>query len=304
MEPLSLKLFGEVKLTGRQAGDIALPKKTRMLLAYLGSKAGNQVPRDKLAGMLWADRSEEQARHSLRQCLFTLAKAIGDDKPSIVIADRSSVALDLNFVDVDCGRFERLLTDDTPEAIAQACALYDGDFLTDVAFEDGILDAWCIAERTRLRELCFEGLVKLYAHYADTAKLDEAIDAARHLVALDPLREDGHRALMRLFARAGRRADALKQYRICSETLRAELSVEPEDATTTLYADIKGKKGDDRTETEVPEHPAETAAAASGLSEATAEPATNRKLVALVAGLFLVAVLAAAIFGLNFGQSS
>lgn len=241
MEPLSLKLFGEVTLTNARGVDIALPRKTQMLLAYLAADGGRPVPRDKLAGLIWADRLEEQARHSLRQCLFTLAKAGGDDTASIVIADRHSVALNPDLLEADTWLFERLLADDGADAMDRACALYGGDFLAGIDFEDETLDAWSAAERTRLRELMCESLAALSAHYGDTARLDDAIAAARRLLALDPLREDGHRALMRLFARAGRRAEALKQFAVCRDSLRAELNVGPEPATVNLHAEISGR---------------------------------------------------------------
>ncbi len=55
------------------------------------------------------------------------------------------------------------------------------------------------------------------------------------LLALDPLREDVHRLLMRLHARAGRRNAALRQYRACADALGRDLGVAPEDETTGLW---------------------------------------------------------------------
>ncbi len=303
MEPLSLRLFGGVKLTRGSDGDIVLPRKTQMLLAYLASDVGKQVARDKLATLIWADRPEDQARHSLRQCLFTLAKAIGDGEPSIIIADRHRVSLNPDLVEVDTWRFERLLSDDTPDAMQQACALHGDDFLAGVGFEDETLDAWCGAERTRFRELCYESLAKLSSHHADTARLDEAIEAGRRLVALDPLREDGHRALMRLFGRAGRRAEALKQYGHCREILRSELNVEPEAATTMLYSDIRGRNDEVETASEDAD-PAPDPAPDTGEPEQMAQPARLLWIrVTWGVGLFLVVLLVAALFWLGVGQS-
>ena len=241
MQLLSLKFFGEVKLRRDTGPDVALPRKTQWLLAYLASNAGEGHVRDKLAGLLWADRGDEQARHSLRQCLFTLSKAIDDDGPPLIRADRHRVALNAEAVEVDVWEFERLIALDTPDALQQAVALYSGDFLANQSIEDEVLDAWCAAERVRLRDRCYETLAKLTSYYTDTVNLDDAIEAGRRLIGLDPLREDGHRIVMRLYSRAGRRAEAIKQYRLCLETLRRELNVQPEEATTKLYAEIRGK---------------------------------------------------------------
>jgi DNA-binding SARP family transcriptional activator len=300
MSPLSLKLFGDVKLTRGPNCDIALPRKTQMLLAYLASDGGNPIPRDKLAGSIWHDRAEEQARHSLRQCLFSLAKSISDDTAPLVDADRHLVSLNPNIVEVDTWRFERLLAENTPDAMRQAVKLYSDDFVAGVSFDDETLDIWCAAERTRFRELCYETLAKLSSHYADTAKLDEAIEAGRRLVALDPLREDGHRTLMRLFGRAGRRAEALKQYRHCLDILRTELNVEPEAATRNLYSDIKERSNEVEVASEIADHPPR----AKEPEQAARPAAADRKWVPLVVGLLLILVLAAAMFWLGVGQSS
>lgn len=304
MEPLSLKLFGGVKLTRGPNSNIVLPRKTQMLLAYLASDGGNPIPRDKLAGLIWHDRAEEQARHSLRQCLFTLAKSIGNDGVSLVDADRHHVSLNPNLVEVDAWRFERLLVEDTADAMSQAVALYIDDYLAGINFEDETLDTWCAAERTRFREICYETLAKLSSHYGDTARLDEAIQAGRRLVALDPLREDGHRTLMRLFGRAGRRAEALKQYRHCRDILRAELNVEPEAATMNLYSDIKGRNDDVETASEIADHSPDEPPSTKEPEQTTHSAKANRKRVTLVVGLLLIFLIAAAMYWLSIGRSS
>ena len=296
MEPLSLKLFGDVKLTRGSNGDIVLPRKTQMLLAYLASDGGKPLRRDKMARLIWHDRSEDQARHSLRQCLFTLSKSIGDGDASFIHADRHHVVLNPDLVDVDTWRFDRLLAENTPDAMRQAAALYSGDFAAGISFDDETLDTWCAAERTRFREICYETLAKLSSHYADTAKLDEAIEAGRCLVMLDPLREDGHRILMRLFGRAGRRAEALKQYRHCLDILRTELNVEPEAATISLYSDIKGRNNEAEIASKTVDHSPDQPPGTMEPERETQPATVDRKWVALMVGLLLIIMLAAAMF--------
>ncbi len=152
MEPLSLRLFGDVKLVRGRSREIALPRKTQLLLAYLALVADQPHPRDKLAAVLWHDRPEEQARHSLRQCLFTLAKALGDGEPPLILADRNQLALNRDIIEVDVWRFERHIAAGAPDDLQIAAALYRGDLLAGLTFEQEMLDAWCAAERTRLRD--------------------------------------------------------------------------------------------------------------------------------------------------------
>ncbi len=300
MELLSLRLFGDVKLLCGSAREIALPRRTQLLLAYLSLKSGQSHSREKLAALLWHDRPEEQARHSLRQCLFTLGKALGDDQPSLVLAGRDQLSLDSDRVAVDVWRFERHVAADSPEDLRRAAALYGGDLLASLSFEDDSLDAWCAAERTRLHDLFYEALAALTSHYVDTLKLDAAIETGRRLVGLDPMREDAHRSLMRIYQRVGRRADALKQYRLCADILRRELSVEPEAATTRLYHEIRRRRdeADAPSEQAVPppdDGPRTLHDGLPGILQAV----VRRKIFALVASLALLLALAGTILWLS-----
>ena len=63
----------------------------------------------------------------------------------------------------------------------------------------------------------------------------------------DPAGETAHQGLMRLHARAGRREDALRQYRLLREALRQEggdgPASEPDPASQRLYQDILAGPG-------------------------------------------------------------
>jgi len=54
------------------------------------------------------------------------------------------------------------------------------------------------------------------------------------------LNEEATRALMRCYAKAGERAQALRLYQRFSEKLRKELDAEPEEETQELLDEIKG----------------------------------------------------------------
>jgi DNA-binding SARP family transcriptional activator len=68
--------------------------------------------------------------------------------------------------------------------------------------------------------------------------VEPAAHAAARLLAIDPLQEEVHRTLMRLYVRQGRRAAALRQYQACVAILQKELGVEPEAQTKRLYLEI------------------------------------------------------------------
>ncbi len=101
-------------------------------------------------------------------------------------------------------------------------------------FED-----WLRLERQRLRDLALTVVKKLLA--LETGQT--AVVAAKRLVALDPLQEEGHQALMRLHAEAGETGAALRQYEACRDILKRELNIAPSQETEELNRAIRARLG-------------------------------------------------------------
>ena len=237
MARLSLTLLGgfRARLDPDQALVIAI-KKSQALLAYLALPLGQAHPRDKLAALLWGDMREAQARAGLRQTLFTLRKVLGDPEPLRLVGE--TVALEPALVAADVWAFEQRVARGTREALEEAVALYQGDFLEGLTLQEPPFEEWLLTERLRLRELALEGLARLLTQQRDAGALDEAVQSALRLVALDPLQEPVHRTLMRLYTQLGRRGAALRQYQLCVAALQRELRAEPDDETRALYQQI------------------------------------------------------------------
>jgi DNA-binding SARP family transcriptional activator/tetratricopeptide (TPR) repeat protein len=239
MPLLHLTLLGgfQVRLGTGDAASLAR-KKGQALLAYLVVEPGEVHLRDKLAALLWGDRTDQRARQSLRQTLLALRQALPDNAADVLRIDGENVALNHRGLEVDVVAFEALANDGSPDALTQAAALYTGDFLEGLGVQEPRFEEWLIGQRERLRELAIEVLAKLLAHQTATGAVQEAVQTGGRLLGLDPLQEVVHRALMRLYARQGRRGTALRQYQICTAVLQRELGVEPEDATKQLYQEL------------------------------------------------------------------
>ena len=148
------------------------------------------------------------------------------------------MALDGALIAVDVWAFEHAIAGGTPETLSSAAELYQGDLLAGLAVDEAPFEDWLQTERARLRELAFQGLLKLLAHQNRVGATEDAISTALRLVALEPLQEPAHRELMRLYAQSGRRGAALRQYQQCVALLQRELAVEPEPETQQLYQSI------------------------------------------------------------------
>jgi DNA-binding SARP family transcriptional activator len=242
---VSLALLGCFEAKLRPGGFVSLPKKTQALLAYLGLRPGQAYARDHLAALLWGETGDKQAYKSLRQAMYVLHKALPATGPPILLTRSATIALDPTAVDVDVPTFERLLAEGTPDALQQAAALYRGDLVEGLNVDEASFQEWLTVERERLRELALEVLGKLLAHHSSAGQTERGIQTAVRLLALDPLQESVHRALMQLYAAQGRRGAALKQYQLCVAAVQRELGTEPEPATRQFYQEILQRRSVD-----------------------------------------------------------
>lgn len=206
---LRIELLGGFTVHVAGEGPRQLPaRKARALLARLALPAGRPHSRESLTALLWGDNPEELARQAFRQTLSRLRRGLGGPAIAALLDRPDTVALDPGSVWVDAAEFEVAASRDEPTALLRAAALYRGDLLDGLDVDEPGFDEWRTVERERLRELALEALAKLLAHHMRADNLEPAVQTALHLLALDPLQEAVHRALMRLYARQGRPATA------------------------------------------------------------------------------------------------
>lgn len=239
MRCLALTLLGGFHAQAAGGRAIDMPsRKAQALLAFLGLRPGQRCPRETAAALLWPDSGAEHARRSLRQMLFVLRRALAGAGVAALELRDEAIAFVPGAVAVDALDFSRLVAEGGPPALARAVDLYRGDLLEGVAVEAPPFEEWLGIERQRLREAAVAALQELLRHRTAAGPLEAAVQTALRLLALDPLQEAAHRALMRLHAAQGRRGAALRQYRSCAQILRQELGVEPEEETRALHREL------------------------------------------------------------------
>jgi predicted ATPase/DNA-binding SARP family transcriptional activator/Tfp pilus assembly protein PilF len=258
MTKLSIRLLGplQVTLDGQPLTDFATDK-ARALLAYLAVESDHSQRRDTLAGLLWPEHPQRQARQSLRQTLVRLRQALGDDQERgepFLLSDRETVQFNSGSDHwLDVASFT-VLTQDCKghrhrrpglcllclRRMARAVELYQGDFLAQFFLRDSeAFEEWATLTREWLRREAVEALAHLARYHERRGDYAQARAYARRQVELEPWREESHRHLMRLLALDGQRSAALAQYQMCCQTLAQDLAVEPADETTALYERIQ-----------------------------------------------------------------
>jgi DNA-binding SARP family transcriptional activator/tetratricopeptide (TPR) repeat protein len=210
-----LLLFGppELRLENRV---VALPtRKLLALLAYLALEG--PTTRSRLAELLW-DRADERARANLRGELYRLKKT------ALRLEDRGE-RLALTGISSDIEDFER--------HVAQgdwvgALMLHRGVLLEGFELPDALeFEAWLALTRERWEERFNEVLALSAGGLERDGNADEALATHRWLLSREPLREDSHRAVMRLLVQASEPAQALEHYRRFAAFLEREMGLEP-----------------------------------------------------------------------------
>jgi DNA-binding SARP family transcriptional activator len=221
-------------------------RKAFALLAYLAMTL-EQHSRDTLATLLWPDYDQKRARAALRRTLSTLKRALGDEHLEI---SRESIALQVDeSVWIDTHQFVKLMAeckDNAPPIdktcigrLEEAVALYRGDFMAGFTLRDSAnFDDWQFFQDDSFKRDLASALQVLLEGYSQSGDYEKAIAYGRQWLAIDPLREEAHRALMMNFEWAGQHTAALRQYRECVRILEQELGVPPLEETTKIYQSI------------------------------------------------------------------
>jgi DNA-binding SARP family transcriptional activator len=241
MAVLHLKVLGgfEARLASGDCAEIPI-RKGQALLAYLALHPDKTLQRTKLAGLLWGDHTESQAQTNLRQTLTVLRKALAAIQEDVLRADRKSIGLNWDCLEVDAASFEELVARGAQSDLEAAVALYRGDLLDGIEVPDPGFQAWLEDERRRYRDLMARALNALMELKHSEGAREEAIALGQRLLSLDPLQERVHRWVMTIYSESGQREAAIQQFQTCRDLLASELGVEPEPETEALYQTLCG----------------------------------------------------------------
>jgi len=246
MAHLSLSSLGPFQVTLDGAPVTAFESdKVRALLAYLAVEADRPHTRDKLAGLLWPERPDQDARNNLRYALSNLRKAIKDPQAAPPFLHISRQTIQFNSASdawVDVTAFATLLKSPTQTVreLEAAVDLYRGEFLEGFSISGSVpFEEWVLFKREYLCRQVLSALHRLASTYERHGEHRRALPYAWRQVELEPWQEKAHRQLMRLLASDGQRGAALAQYEACRRALADELDVEPAPETTRLYEQIR-----------------------------------------------------------------
>jgi DNA-binding SARP family transcriptional activator len=220
-----VKLLGSFEFRhGDEA--VPLPFSVQRVVAYLALHDA-PLQRVHVAGALWIDSTEEHANASLRTALWRVQQVT----PLLVSRTSTHLALG-DDIPVDACEIAKLA-----QRILSGGSAGDGD-ISRLAGTRELLpdwyDDWVIIERERIRQLCLHALEQLSADAKTQERYAQATAAGLAAVALEPLRESAHRAVIRAHLAEGNVSDAIRQYRLFEDILDAKLGLRPSPRMQTL----------------------------------------------------------------------
>ena len=251
MAGLALYLLGPPRFKLNDATISVQRRKCIALLAYLAVTA-KAHSREMLTDLLFPRQSRGRAQADFRQTLSILKNTIGEDWLKV---DGPTVRLDSgNNLWTDVHEFGALIRDEHGidyrgagleriNRLIAAAGLYQGDFLSGFYLKDSPkFDDWQFFEQESLRRDFSSVLEQLVKILGNRDQIEAAVEYGRQWLALDPLEEKVHRELMQLYAMAGQRTAALRQYEQCRSLLKKELGEDPEEETEDLFETIRCKR--------------------------------------------------------------
>lgn len=252
MNIFRIALFGEMRVTHDDwITEVKITRYNRMILAYLLLQRYKVHSREALADIFWGEFSQEKAHASLNTALWKLKKVLEPagipagtylkltNSGGVSFNRESPYWLDVEiFEDAINGILASSLesVEETNVVdLEKALKLYKGDLL------EGCYKDWALRERERLHTLYLKGLIFLLQFYRMRRTYEKAISYGQKILEWDPLREEIHREIMKLYVVNGQRPLALRQYEVCRSMLNKELGISPSKDTRLLHTQILGE---------------------------------------------------------------
>lgn len=236
---ISVRTLGpiEVAVDGAAAPGELLWRKNLALLVYLARSPKRARARDHLVGLLWGDKPEEAARHSLNEALRVLRRTVGEGG---IDTSAGQVRLAPEEIVLDTDRF------DTLAAAADwtgAASLVTGDFMEGFAVPDASdFDTWLSAEREQWRRRGTDALLRCAEAALSHGDVAHAGATAQRALALTPTSNTAMRAVLRGLALSGERAAALEQFEAFRARLTAQLGMTPDPETQALADRVRRER--------------------------------------------------------------
>ncbi len=238
-----IRLFGALEVEKPNGEHVALSgKKAGELLAYLAIHPYQSHQREKLIDVLWNDSDIVHVRTRLRQeiaALRSLFPAKGGESPLLRISSQEcqlqpSVKVDaIQFLEACSTAKQEMNTDAKIRLLAEACALYRFDLLSDYS------EVWIHGERVRFSQIFEQALYDLAEAYRENQQYANSEETLNRLLIHNPLMEEAHVSLMRIYADLKQPTRILQQYQTLERSLHDKAGVSPSESARNIAENLR-----------------------------------------------------------------
>jgi DNA-binding SARP family transcriptional activator len=238
-----LQCWGEFSLSDRVRRAECSPRgrKARAIIAYLASHGGAVVGRERLAALLWSERGDPQARHSLRQTLREL-RPFADEETGLLLIEHDHVRLQTPALTSDLVWFEASASVDDIAALSRTLGEIGDRLFGGLDGLDPAFDEWLALER-RVQE---DRLLSLATAAAERGLRRSEFGAVARLASQLQARDETNEAIAQIGMRAdhacGDRSGLRRRYQRLCEGLREGLGVGPSSETEALFRELEGSE--------------------------------------------------------------
>ena len=244
MADLRIELLGgfRVILGARAVSDETWTRrKPAAVVKLLALAPAHRLQREQVMELLWPELDPAASAANLRKAVHYARQALSVEEGSQLIVSLGEVLClppERVWVDVDAFRLAVAAARRSGESSAyeEAVELYRDGLLPDDRYEE-----WTNEQRDDLQLEFAEVLEELASILEARGDLEGATRVVRRLVTEEPLREEARAHLIRLYALAGRRAEALREYEKLRES-SATFGSEPSLETQCLYEEIRSNR--------------------------------------------------------------
>lgn len=244
---ITIKLFGPPQIFVDGVAHSFKRRKSYALLAYL---AVNQKPysREYLASLLWPETPDKTASKRLRNLLTDIRSVLTED---LLYSEGDVITLDAS-LQVDVRQFEACaqpfyrqsltacLSPQTLQQLECATQLYTDRFLNGFNSHDSVeYDDWQYLAGERYQNIALGMFAALAHHYLYSQQPDDMYNIIQKWLTFEPLSEEAHRLLMKLYIENNRLDKALHQYHMLVRLLQRQEGVSPLPQTKELYDKIR-----------------------------------------------------------------
>jgi LuxR family transcriptional regulator, maltose regulon positive regulatory protein len=230
-------------------------QKPLLMLKAIIAFGGREVPKDRIADILWPEAEGDAAHSAFTTTLFRLRQLLGIEQA--IQFHESKIYLDPRYCWVDVWAFERILgnvdaawvtiterssaaeryksreREQAVKLTEKAIKMYTGPFLS------GDHEQWMVSIRERLRNKFLRTVRRLGFYMEQGGKYDKAVDFYQKGLEVDDLTEEFYQRLMKCYQKMGKRAEALAAYKRCYQILSSVLGIEPSPETEAIRKMLK-----------------------------------------------------------------